>query len=294
MKKLNGIFSSVVLTSVLVLAGCSNNSGSSEAANVSSTEETTIKIGSFGSDLDIWTYISELEATKEAGINIELVNVDGIDINTATSAGDMDYNAFQTYDYMKVFNDDHEEDVVPAFTTYIEPLGIYSNEFDTLDDVPEASQVAIANNPAQQSRSLALLQDANFITLNEEVEGLYTVKDITENPKKLEFIEIDDNSGLQALEDVALVTISSTLAFEGGLNPKEDALFTEDTSNITDSNIGNVNVFVTSDDNENSEQIETLQEIYFSDDVKNYIETEFNDTKVPVDLDLATFESEGE
>ncbi|OYQ66922.1 hypothetical protein B9P78_04825 [Aerococcus sp. 1KP-2016] len=154
--------------------------------------------------------------------------------------------------------------------------------------------MAIANNPAQQSRSLALLQDANFITLNEEVEGLYTVKDITDNPKKLEFIEIDDNSGLQALEDVALVTISSTLAFEGGLNPNEDALFTEDTSKITDSNIGNVNVFVTSDDNENSEQIETLQEIYFSDDVKNYIETEFNDTKVPVDLDLATFESEGE
>src|SRR5690606_15166156 len=130
--------------------------------------------------------------------------------------------------YLKSFNEESGADLTAFATTYLEPMGIYSDKFKAIEEVAEGSVVAIADNPSNASRGLLLLQAAGLITLPDEFDALGTTSDIIDNPKNLEFVEIDDTTGPRVLQDVDLVLIGNTIAMEGGLNVLEDSLFHEE------------------------------------------------------------------
>ncbi|KFN93719.1 substrate-binding component of an ABC superfamily methionine transporter [Tetragenococcus muriaticus PMC-11-5] len=127
-----------------------------------------------------------------------------------------------------------------------------------------------------------MLESAGLIELKEDFDdGVGTPDDIAENPKNLEFDLIDDWTAPRVLQDVDMALIGNTIALEGGLNVLEDAIYREETD---ESNRTNINVIAVKEDRQNEEQLQKLGEVYHDPEVQEYIEEEFDGTKVEVDL----------
>lgn len=291
MKKRGNILSSILITTAVVLAACGSTGDASEKAATesnSSNESETIVIGAQASDVQIWEFVAQSGVAKEAGVTIEVEEVNGgPQLNTATAEGEVDVNAFQSWAYLQSFNEESGADLTAFATTYLEPMGIYSNTFKSIEEVADGSVVAIADNPSNASRGLLLLQAAGLITLPDDFDALGTTSDIIDNPKNLEFIEIDDTTGPRVIQDVDLVLIGNTVAMEGGLNVLEDALFYEQINNDTKDNI---NILVTQKENADNENVLKLGELYHSEEIQDYIEEQFEGTKVPVQKEISYLE----
>jgi D-methionine transport system substrate-binding protein len=260
------------LTLTLLVAGCGSKT---------SSDGQTIVIGSMGSDAQIWKHIAKSQAAKDANLNIEVKEINGgVVMNNATKEGEVDVNAFQSWGYLVSYNKDSNANLVAVSTTYLEPMGIYSQKIKNINDVPDGALVALADNPANTSRGLKVLQASGLIKLKDGFdEGTGSVNDIAENPKNLKFKLIDDTTGPRVIQDVDLVLISNTVAMEGGLNVLKDSLFHEEVSVDTKNSI---NVLATTSDKKDDPGIAKLGELYHSDDTQKYIEQEFGGTKVPV------------
>ena len=291
MKKKQSILSFILITTTLVLSACSSMEGASENASSKkdgSNESQPIVVGSQAADFQIWEFIAQSDAAKEAGITLEVEEVDGgPQLNTATVEGEVDVNAFQSWAYLESFNEESGSDLAAFATTYLEPMGIYSDKVDSVEDVTEGLVVAIADNPSNASRGLLLLEAAGLITLPDDFDVLGTTSDIIDNPKNLTFVEIDDTTGPRVIQDVDLVLIGNTIAMEGGLNVLEDSIFHEE---ITDETKANVNILVTQKENADNEDILKLGELYHDEEVQEYIEKQFDGTKVPVQKDISYLE----
>ena len=68
-------------------------------------------------------------------------------------------------------------------------IGLYSNEYTSVEEIPDGSQIAVMNDASNEDVALRILEDADLIKISEDVE-LATVADIVENPKNLEIIEM--------------------------------------------------------------------------------------------------------
>jgi D-methionine transport system substrate-binding protein len=278
-KKLLGGFA-IGLTLTLLVAGCGSKT---------SSDGQTIVIGSMGSDAQIWKHIAQSQEAKDANLNIKVKEINGgVVMNNATKEGEVDVNAFQSWGYLVSYNKDSNANLVAVSTTYLEPMGIYSQKIKNINDVPDGALVALADNPANTSRGLKVLQASGLIKLKDGFdEGTGSVNDIAENPKNLKFKLIDDTTGPRVIQDLDLVLISNTVAMEGGLNVLKDSLFHEEVSVDTKSSI---NVLVTTSDKKDDPGILKLGELYHNADTQKYIEEEFGGTKVPVSKPISFLE----
>lgn len=272
-----------ILGALFLVTGC--NSQNKEEANEEQHKATKIVLGSVDSDADIWRFIADSELAKEAGLAIEVKEINGgPQLNNATVEEQVDVNAFQSLGYLSSFNQDSDQKLVPIATTYMEPMGLYSDKYKSVGEIKEGAVVAIADNPANTARGLRLMETAGLIKLAKNFDnGTGTPSDIVENPKQLEFKMIDDTTGPRVLQDVDLALISNTIAFEGGLNVLKDALFKEEIDENTQQSI---NVLVTKEDRQQDPALKKLAELYHSQAVKDYIQEHFGGTKVDVQEDV--------
>lgn len=278
MKKLNLWIGTASL--MLFLGACGNNeSAGDEAAN---QEDGVVNISSVGSDAEIWNYIADSDVAKDAGLKIEVTEITGgTTSNNSVADGDADANAFQSIEYLKSYNEESETNLVPIATTYMEPMGLYSDKYESVEELPNGAQVALADNPANTARGLRLLESAGLIKLKEDFDdGVGTPDDIAENPKDLEFTLIDDLTGPRILSDVDLIPIGNTIALEGGLNVLEDAIYYEE---VNDTNKGNFNIIAVQEGREDEEDLKKLGELYHDPEIQDYVEEKFEGTKVEVD-----------
>jgi D-methionine transport system substrate-binding protein len=274
----------ILLAAAFLLVGCkqTENSQAQDQENV-----TKVVIGSTGSDAEIWQFIADSDLAEKAGLNIEVKEIDGgPQLNNATVEKQVDVNAFQSLGYLVSFNKDSDNSLVPIVTTYMEPMGIYSDKYQSVKEIKDGALVALADNPANTARGLRLLEAAGLIKLADDFDaGTGSTSDIVENPKKLDFKLIDDTTGPRILKDVDLALISNTVAFEGGLNVLKDAIFKEEIDKNTKPSI---NVLATTKARKDDPALQKLGELYHTKEVKDYIQKEFGGTKVEVKEDIET------
>ncbi|PZL76926.1 metal ABC transporter substrate-binding protein [Enterococcus plantarum] len=272
-----------IILALFLVTGCSNQNKND--ADEKKNKTTKVVLGSVDSDADIWRFIAKSDLAKKAGLKIEVKEISGgPQLNNATVEEQVDVNAFQSLGYLSSFNQDSDQKLVPIATTYMEPMGIYSDRYQSVEDIKDGTLVAIANNPANTARGLRLLETAGLIKLAKDFDnGTGTPSDIIENPQNLEFKMIDDTTGPRVLQDVDLALISNTIAFEGGLNVLKDALFKEEIDKNTQQSI---NVLVTTENRQQDQALKKLAELYHSQAVKDYIQEQFGGTKVDVQEEI--------
>ena len=217
-----------------------------------------------------------VDILKEQGIEL-VVNEysDYVVPNTAVEDGDEDANYFQHVPYLDNFNAERGTHLVSVAGVHIEPMGLYAGKSASLDAIPDGGKVAVPNDPTNEGRALLLLEAQGIIKLTDSSNLAATPKDIAENPKNLEFVELEAAQVPAALDEVDIAAINSNYALGAGLNPVEDALVIESADSPY------VNVLVVKEGNENSEAVQALVQALQSDTVKDYINNTYGGAVVP-------------
>lgn len=240
-----------------------------------------ITVGSQGSDYDVWQHIAASPEAKKLKLKIKVKQItDGVQLNNATSENNVNVNAFQSYSYMQAYNKENPQHKLAVLgTTYLEPLGIYSDKYDSVKQIPAGATIAIANNPANTARGLLLLEDAGLVKLKKDFGSLGNTSDITENPRNLKFKQIDDTTGPRVLNSVDAALISNTVALEGKLNVLHDSLYHE---KINQSTRQNINILATATGNQNKGSYKKLIKLYHEPAIQKYIKKQYQGTKIEV------------
>ena len=267
----------VALAAVLAfgLAGCGGNSSSSSAASDSGgAEDKVITVGASPTPHAEILNEAVKPALEEQGWTLEVKEfTDYVLPNTATEDGEIDANYFQHIPYLEDFNAEQGTHLVNVAGVHIEPMRIYAGKTASLDAVADGALVALPNDATNEGRALLLLQSAGLITLNDDAGVTATPKDIKDNPKNLEFKEVEAASVPTVLPDVDLAVINTNYALSADI-PADKILFTESGDSPY------VNVLVVKEGNENTEKTKALVEAITSDAVKEYIEKKYPDGDV--------------
>ncbi|UOQ95374.1 MetQ/NlpA family ABC transporter substrate-binding protein [Halobacillus shinanisalinarum] len=263
----------IILTIGTVLAGCNKESGASGESEV-------VKVGLNGSGVPIWEEVKK-KAEKE-GIKIKLVEFsDYVRPNIALADGDIDLNAFQTVSYFDAFIEERGLDLAPIATTMIAPMGIYSNKYKDVEEIPEGSIIALPKEATNMGRALLLLEKAGLISLPEDFDGNGSLDKIEENPKNLTFEPIVAAQTPRVLPDVTASIINNGVAVEAGFVPVNDAIFVEDETAQP-----YINIIAARADETDKEVFQKIVDIYQQEDIKEHIREVYNDSLIPTFVPL--------
>lgn len=130
--------------------------------------------------------------------------------------------------------------------------------------------IAVPNDTTNEARALLLLQDNGIIKLKDGVGITATVGDIKENPKNIEFKEVEAAQIPNTLKDVDYAVINSNYAIGAGLDPVKGSLAIEGSSSAYG------NILAVKSGNENSDKIKALVAALESKKVADYITSKYN------------------
>lgn len=241
-KKLSRLLLLVAALSLLAaLAACNQTSGN---------ETTVVKVGVVGEQNEMWTTINELLAKEN--IKVELVVFSQYPIpNQALSDGEIDLNAFQHKAYLNKEINDTGYELSVLCDTIIAPLGLYSDKIQSIDEIQPGDKIAVPNDATNEGRCFKILEAAGLLTVNPDAGYVPELKDITDNPLNLQFVEVEASQTASLLPDVTAAFINGAHAVDNGFYPDEDAILIESVQAGSDNPYINIVAVRTADlDNE--------------------------------------------
>lgn len=215
-------------------------------------------------------------ALAEQGVELDVkVFTDYVQPNIQVDQKRMDANFFQHQPYLDEFNSGRGTNLVTVAGIHVEPFGAYSSKISSLDELKDRAVVAIPNDPTNGGRALLLLQEAGLITLKDESKITATPRDIADNPKRLNFRELEAATLPRILNQVDMALINTNYALEAGLNPSEDAMVIEGAESPY------VNILIARPDNKDSDAMQKLANALKSDAVREFIKEKYEGAVVP-------------
>lgn len=172
--------------------------------------------------------LEHLKPTLAAqGIDLEIkVFQDFIQPNAQLASGALDANYYQYLPFLDNFNKETGGDLVPTVAVHIEPFGAYSTKFKSLSEVTEGSTIAIPNDPVNAGRALVLLEEQKLITLKIPGDSQSSVKDIADNPRKLDIKELEGAQLARSIDQVDVAFVFANYALDAGIDVNT-AIFTD-------------------------------------------------------------------
>jgi D-methionine transport system substrate-binding protein len=267
----------LTLTLCLSLAACGGSDAPAEtpAPETEGAETTTLTVAASPTPHAV---ILEqcVPILAEQGIELVINQYDDYVIpNTAVEDGDEDANYFQHIPYLQEFNETRGTHLVEVAGVHIEPMGIYAGKTESLEALADGAVIGIPNDPTNEGRALLLLEAQGLIKLKDSTNLSATPNDIAENPKNLQFQEIEAQTLPSSRPDLDLAVINSNYALGAGLNPTTDALAVESGDSPY------VNVLVVKEGSESNSAIQALVEVLHSDAIRNFITEEFGGAVLP-------------
>ncbi len=288
MKKKHVLSLALAAALVLALAACGGNSGSSSPVSNStpgstsgsgsnSAEPIVVKVGVVGANNQQWDTVNELLAKDN--IKVELVEFAEYKLpNNALDAGEIDLNAFQHKAYLQKETDDLGYSISILGDTIVAPLSLYSDKITDVSELKEGDKIAIPSDPTNEGRCFKILESAGLLEVDPAAGYVPELKDITANPLKLEFVEVEASNTASLLPDVAAAFVNGAHAIDNGLKI-EDAVYTEQVEPGSDNPYINIIVCRTADlDNEVYKKVLAA---YQSDETAQAIRDIYQGTYIP-------------
>lgn len=254
--------------SALALAACGNEEsnklvvGASNVPHAEILEKVKPILEEQGIELDIQTYQDYILPNKDL------------------ESEDLDANYFQHIPYLEAQIKDNGYDFVNAGGIHIEPIGIYSKKYKTLEELPEGATIIMSNSVADHGRVLSLLEAKGLIKLADGIDKTKAeVKDIVENDRNLVFdanyeaallVQLYENNEGDA------VLINSNYAIDAGINPLKDSIALEDKESPY------VNVIAVRAEDKDKKEIKALVDALHSEEIQQFILDEWGGSVVPV------------
>lgn len=271
MKKSLSILLATLLT--VGLAGCGAKKQEAPANADKSKDKKVIKVGA--------TPVPHVEILKivepileKEGYTLQIKEfTDYVQPNIAVNDGELDANFFQHVPYLQNMNKEKGLDLDYTVKVHLEPMGVYSKKVTNLRDLKDGASIAVPNDATNEARALRVLESAGLIKLKSG--DLVTAQDVTENPKKLKFKELEAAQLPRTLDDVDAAVINTNYALEAKLNPSKDALA------IEDKNSPFANILAVKKSNKDKDSIKALSKALTSPEVKKFIEEKYKGSILP-------------
>ncbi len=296
MKKLSSVLLALSL-SALALTGC--GSSTDTPADTSAEETTTaaadgaetatadgdnvIKVGATSTPHgEILEFVKDKLA--EQGYDLQITIYDDYVLpNKAVADGELDANYFQHTPYLNSFNASNGTDLVSVAKIHYEPFGLYGNGVTSVADVAEGASIVIPADDSNETRALLLLQQEGLIELPEDAnanDGVTTLDIVDDHGYNITTVQADTVAAQFANSDAgSLAVINGNYALAAGLDINT-ALAVEDASG--DAAQTYANIIAVRNGDENLPKIQALVSTLQSDDVKTYIEENYNGAVVAI------------
>lgn len=265
------------LSAAAVITGCGSDAKpAASSAQSAPAEKKEITVGATAGP-----HAEVVEAAaKEAEKNGLKVNVkefsDYITPDQALADGDLDLVVYQHEPFLNNFNKQHNTNLVSIGKAILMRMGIYSNKYKDVKDIPDGATISIPNDSTNEGRGLQLLEKAGLIKLKEGVGMKATPADVTENPKHLKFNELEAAQLPRSLDDVAASVITMNYVMSAGLSPKDQGIFLES----KDTPLA-VMIIAARDKDKNQPAYKKFVQAYQSDAVKKFIAEKYKGTIEP-------------
>ena len=249
----------LVATTVLGLVGCGN----------SGTKDSSKEIV-YGKSQGPYTELFEdaiVPILEEKGYTVK--GVDLSDLQTADIAlndGEVDVNVEQHTAYMDNFNKSYDGDLVAISPIPTVPAGVYSDKYDSLDDIKDGAKVAVPNDASNTARCYLMLQKIGWIKIDENADpSTVTQEDIVENPYNIQFTEMNSMTIPATMADFDYVAITGSVVYNAGIDAST-ALANEDIQDYL------VLQVVVKEENKDADWAKAIVDAYHSDEFKKYME----------------------
>ena len=209
--------------------------------------------------------------------------------NTSLEAEELDANYFQTLAYMNSQNEDGGLHLVAVAGVHIEPMGIYSDKYTSLEELPDGASIGVPNGPENEDRGIDLLVQKGLLVSN---GGFGTDPNYTEdslnndkeaNPHGYVITPLDAAQLALSLPDLDAAAINGNYALEAGLPATYPALGIEEFNEET--SIKRTNFLVVKEGNEETAKTQALIKALQSDKVQAYIEDTYKGSVITSYID---------
>ena len=159
----------------LTITGCNNTKKGTE-------EKKIIKIG--GTVISKVTYEAIKPLYEKLGYKTEFIMFDSNPVVLeACNSGEVDISIGQHKKFVESFNKTKNGNLDMAKPYgYYTGIGLYSEKYKSVDQIPSGSEIAIMNDPMNMGIALRILQDSGLIKLKDGVTTP-TIADVVENNK---------------------------------------------------------------------------------------------------------------
>lgn len=197
----------------LLLSSCSNSKDSNKKVK---DKNDVITIGCMASNMKV---VEEIKTLMERdGYKIEVKVFDGNNLPAmALSANEIDGLILNHKPWIDTFNKNNNTDLVfiDGFK-YAFINGLYSAKYGSLEEIPNNATITISNDPSNMDRDLRFLDKLGLIKLGQKSGEFYGILDIIDNPKNINFLEVEITSTAGAYKDADATIASSNIMKNAG------------------------------------------------------------------------------
>ena len=194
---------------------------------------------------------------------------DAVTPDIATWEGSIDGTFHQYKSYMDNFNESNNAKLITyGKEVFAFQIGLYSNKVKSVSEVTDGMTVALSNDVSNRAIALKLLAKEGLITLDESGAEPSTI-DIKENPKNLKFVEMERLNLANAVDDTDMAVVMSDVMRETGRDAASAIAYAQEEG---------IQLVI----KEEKPWAKDLEAALTSKEVKEYIETKTEKTKVPL------------
>ena len=153
-------------------------------------------------------------------------------------------------------------------------LSIFILSLSLLTSCGNKITIAIPNDPTNEARALAILENLGIIKLKENAGITDTIRDIAENPYNVDFKEVEAAQVARSISDVDIIAVNGNYALEAGYSVGKDSIAYEASDSIAAKTY--VNIIGVLEGHEKDAKIEALVKVLRSDDIKAFIEKTYD------------------
>ncbi|MGO4888898.1 MetQ/NlpA family ABC transporter substrate-binding protein [Anaerobacillus sp. MEB173] len=281
MKKFLSLIGAAALSLSLVACGGGESEQPAEEGQEDAVQEERTKLVVGASAVP---HTEVLEAAKpllaEQGIDLEIITFqDYILPNQTLRDGELDANYFQTPGYLAMQIEEFGYDFVSIGAIHAEPIGVYSKEYSSLDELPDGAKIIMSDSFSDHGRILPIFERAGVIELDVEEGQLATREDIVSNPKNLDFSTLVEAKMLAPAFESGegdAVVINTNYALEGGVDIEQYGIAFEG------EDVLQPNLIVVRSEDETRPEVLALVEVLRSEEIRNFINETYNGAVIPI------------
>ncbi len=248
-----------------------DNAAASSKKNNKKATKGIITVATVGSpNTEILQQAAGLMEEKGYQLKVEVCE-DYLTPNQMVMEGKADCNYYQHEAFMERYNIEHGTTLAEVAKIHYEPLVIYSEKLESLEQVEKGMKVAISNNPTAIARALWFLQDEKLVTLMSDAD-MNTVKDdIEENPYNLEFVFVEESELVGKLQEVDLVICDKDILMQEAMDDRELLLAVENQNGMMAQKLSQSVVAADASD----AKANVLAEVLVSEEMKQFVDTKY-------------------